>query len=485
MSNKSTTIHLDEKRIDLFKYIDENSNFLKKQYIEIVFNISKLKINNLELRNILNHNGHSLWEMSLINEKNIYKTNSVFKTIKYLALKKILIENINKDIRISFLEKDLQNILKKEFIDKKLIFNNSNYSFREKFRNILFQNLLLNYIYFLYFFLKNCNFSKKIKIDFSKKKFFIFSYFTHYDSKKFVNKIFYPKQWAHLWKMIYNDTNFVQLFIPNKKFKFFFQIKNFLKDKKFENLKSKNFINEYITFKYLNRVRKDLKNFKTRVNYYKIENLFKNNKEYEFFYKINKELFVSSFSGYTFLQNLLWINVFDDILSTSPQHSFGIFLYENQPWEKALITSWKKFNHGQLIGYSHTTINFWHLNYFNCPNYNISDHFEKFNPDIIAVSSEISKNFLIEQSINPKKITEVEALRYTWILDKINRNKEKKKRILFLGDYKNTINEKLINILNESKFDLNKSGFDITFKPHPANIAKNIDKNIREINEDL
>ena len=32
--------------------------------------------------------------------------------------------------------------------------------------------------------------------------------------------------------------------------------------------------------------------------------------------------------------------------------------------EKALITSWKKFKHGKLIGYSHTTINYWHLNYF-------------------------------------------------------------------------------------------------------------------------
>ena len=477
---------MDDSKIDLFEYIDTNSNLLKKQYLEIVFNIGNLKINNIALRNVFDLNGHSLWEMSLINEKNIYKTNSVFKTIKYLALKKILNENLNKDITIFFLEKSLQNILKKEFADKKLIFHNSNYSFKEKFKNILNQNRLYNYIYFLYFFFKNCNFSKKVKIDFSKKKFFIFSYFTHYDSKKFAENIFYPKQWAHLWEMVNNHTNFIQLFIPDKKFKFFFQIKNFLKKKKIENLKSGNFINEYITFKYFNKVRKDFKNLKSRVNFSEIENLFQGNKEYEFFYKINKELFISSLSGYALLQNLVWINIFDDILSRTPKHGFGIFLYENQPWEKALITSWKKFNHGQLIGYSHTTINYWHLNYFNHPRYNESDYFEKFHPDLIAVSSEISKNFLLEQSINLKKIIEVEALRYTWILNKINKNKEKKnKKILFLGDYKNTINEKLINILNQLKFQLIKSGFEITFKPHPANITKNIDKNIRQTNEDL
>ena len=85
-----------------------------------------------------------------------------------------------------------------------------------------------------------------------------------------------------------------------------------------------------------------------------------------------------------------------------------------------------------MIGYSHTTINYWHLNYFNDPNYNLSEEFEKFNPDFIAVSSEISKNFLLSQSINPKKILEVEALRYLWIADKKkNIIKRKKERFYF------------------------------------------------------
>ena len=47
MLNKSTIIHLDDSKIDLFEYIDTNSNLLKKQYLEIVFNIGNLKINNI------------------------------------------------------------------------------------------------------------------------------------------------------------------------------------------------------------------------------------------------------------------------------------------------------------------------------------------------------------------------------------------------------------------------------------------------------
>ena len=94
---------MDDIKIDLFEYIDENSDFLKNQYLEYVFEIGNLKLDNQKLRKVLEYNNHSLWEMSLINEKNIYKNNNVFKTIKYLALRKILFENISKKIQIFFL----------------------------------------------------------------------------------------------------------------------------------------------------------------------------------------------------------------------------------------------------------------------------------------------------------------------------------------------------------------------------------------------
>ena len=104
MSNKGTIVQLEDIEIDLFEYIDENSDYLKKEYLNIVLNIGNLKIKNQKFKHLLEYNGHSLWEMSLINEKNIYKNNYVFKTIKYLALKKILNENLNKKTTINILE---------------------------------------------------------------------------------------------------------------------------------------------------------------------------------------------------------------------------------------------------------------------------------------------------------------------------------------------------------------------------------------------
>ena len=161
MFNKSTIIHLDDIKIDLFEYIDENSDFLKNQYLEYVFEIGNLKLDNQKLRKVLEYNNHSLWEMSLINEKNIYKNNNVFKTIKYLALRKILFENISKKIQIFFLEKDLENIIKKEFDTKKLIFLNSEFSLKNKLKKSIIKSDIFNYLYFLYFYKKLQFFKKK------------------------------------------------------------------------------------------------------------------------------------------------------------------------------------------------------------------------------------------------------------------------------------------------------------------------------------
>ena len=136
MLNKSTIIQLEDIKIDLFEYIDKNSDILKKQYLNIVFEISNLKINKQSFRKSLEYNGHSLWEMSLVHEKNIYKNEYIFKTIKYLALKTIISKNSNKKIKITSLEKDLENILKKNFTNLSIEFEKSHLSLREKFKNI-------------------------------------------------------------------------------------------------------------------------------------------------------------------------------------------------------------------------------------------------------------------------------------------------------------------------------------------------------------
>lgn len=246
MHDKNILVSIEDIRIDLFEYINKNSEFLKNQYLDIIFKLSSFVLEDQSLKNQLNFKGHSLWEMSLIQEKNIFKNKSIFKTIKYLSLKKIISENKNKKIKIFFLETDLASHLKEEFSDIDLHFVDKSFSFIENFIQKRNKNLLFHFLFFLYFFLKNCSFRKFNYRKFIKKKFLIFSYFTHYDEEKFSKKIFYPKQWSNLWEKINKNSNFLQIFIPNKKFKFFFQVENLLTKNNFKDLEKENFINHFI-----------------------------------------------------------------------------------------------------------------------------------------------------------------------------------------------------------------------------------------------
>ena len=486
MLSKNTIVHVGKTKIDLFDFINQNSEFFKKQYLEVVFNLGNFQVNNQKLKKRLEFNGYSFWEMSLVQEKNIYKNNLAFNTIKYFALRKIIKDNTKENIKIFFLEYEIQQNLKKEFKDNNILFFDNQFTIIGLINKTIKKNILFNFIFFLYYFFKNCNFTYSKKNIYSKKKFFIFSYFTHYDIKKFSDNIFYPKQWSNLWELIHKESNFIQIFLPSKKIKFFFQIKRILKKKNFINLRNENFINSIIFLKNLKEVINDYKLIKSKINYPELEEKLKRDENFKFFYEINKEIFISSFVGLTLLQNLLWIRVFENLFKELPKHDYGIYLFENQPWEKALIKSWRKFNQGELIGYSHTTINYWHLNYFNHPKYNASDDFINYYPDFIAVSSDTSKNFLIDQSIDKKKIIEVEALRYNWIKDKKDiKNIKQNRKILFLGDYEPEINNKLVFIINQIKVKLLNLGFEISFKPHPATIPKNLSKNINLTHDDI
>ena len=488
MKEKNILVNVGNTEIDLFEFIDQNSEVLKNQYLNIILQLSNFVINNQSLKDQLYFKDYSLWEMSLLQEKNIYKNRFIFKTIKYLALKKIITDNINENIKIFYLESDLASCLETEFKNLKISFVGKSFSFLNKINQVIKKNIPLHFLYFLYYFFKNCSFRKfndKVLIE---KKFLIFSYFTHYDIKKFNEKIFYPKQWTGLWEEIIENANFFQIFLPNEKLKFFFQVENLVKKKNFKNLKKENFINYFIYYKYFLKVFRDFKVFKSKILYYNIVKKIKDSENLRYFFEINEEIFISSFSGYTLLQNLLWINIFENLFKNLPKHDYGMYLFENQPWEKAFVRCWKKYNQGKLIGYCHTTVNFWNLNYFNIKDYNSSDDFKKFSPDLIAVSSEISKNFIVNQSINFDKVIEVEALRYNWILDKkkdLNDKLIENRKIIFLGDYDKNINDKLIKILKQSKDELMDLGFQVSYKPHPATKIKNIDNKISVIKEDL
>ena len=87
--------------IILKDYVEKNASTLKKQYLDLVTNLSTLKINKKKLEEYyIYKKNHSLWEMSLLKEKNPFKSPKIFTVIKFLACRQIL--NKYKNYKIDF-----------------------------------------------------------------------------------------------------------------------------------------------------------------------------------------------------------------------------------------------------------------------------------------------------------------------------------------------------------------------------------------------
>ena len=173
--------------------------------------------------------------------------------------------------------------------------------------------------------------------------------------------------------------------------------------------------------------------------------------------------FLSSVRGAVLLENLIFINSFDKIFSYLAYQKTGFYLQENQGWELAFNSAWRKYNHGKLISVQHSTISFWDLRYHN--------RFKNYlnSPDFFIVNSISARDAFISLNYNQNKVRLLEALRYSK-LKKKNNSKEENCRVLILGDILKKTTTEMLNILYNVIPDYKK--YEFKFKAHPAQQIK-------------
>ena len=189
-----------------------------------------------------------------------------------------------------------------------------------------------------------------------------------------------------------------------------------------------------------------------------------------------KEEWYSSLCGVPSIAKLLELNLFEAAVRTLPKQRAGVYLYEQQSWELALISSWKSERHGMLVGAQHATMIFWDMRYYHDPrSYDESGSECLPMPDVVAANSTITVDALKKSGYPKANIVEVEALRYLHLCDPkevdksvgITQTKNTVLRILVVGDYlaSNTKIQMdlLVKALISSTLDVS-----ITVKPHPA-----------------
>lgn len=117
--------------------------------------------------------------------------------------------------------------------------------------------------------------------------------------------------------------------------------------------------------------------------------------------------------GVSFVRSTLTNLLIEKSVCKSTPGSTALLLWENQPWERSFIKHWHKVVGGRVFAYSHTTIPFWCLSYFDSFLAEIDSRgFAEISSDICLVNGPLSLQTLEEAGEPVARFTEVEAFRY-------------------------------------------------------------------------
>jgi surface carbohydrate biosynthesis protein (TIGR04326 family) len=179
----------------------------------------------------------------------------------------------------------------------------------------------------------------------------------------------------------------------------------------------------------------------------------------------------SSVRGSAAVDGLLWIELFDAALRDMPRQRRGLYLYENQAWERALVFSWRKHGHGQLIAVPHSTRSFWDMRFHH--DRRTLDDIEATAlplPDVIAVNGAAARAAFIEANYPGQMLVDAEALRFEHLNQQRSAHAPKATglpvKILLLGDYTHERTARLLKVVAGS-LQLMAVAPTLVMKPHP------------------
>ncbi len=492
--------NIDEKSFSILEILESNSDQLKSEYLKLIYELGISKKRRISLIDLLKiRENLSFWWMSLLVEKsNWAKTPNISNTIKIMALNLIITQTKCKQIYIKSNKSDLIRSVKllcdDHDIKLKVISNNSINFYLPAIKNFLLNTyfitkgflwLLRESIFSIPFSLLSYSQNRILN-----SKLIFVSYLSSIELNDIKKNKFNSVFWGPLPEYLSEKrVPTTWLYLPSKRFKFYETFKTFKKINR-----SKNYSQEYLiissffSLKVFFRTTRDM--FKILLKFSKVKKEIKNKSK--FLWPLLENDVSKSFLGSDMVSSLFFLSLFESIKNISNEDSNITYLFENQPWEFGLISSFKS-DRRTLTAFAHSTIRYWDLRYFNdyrC--FEGDGHRAKPTPDNLAVNGINDKSLMKKFGFPSHKIRDVESLRYLYLNDLISnfkKPKNKNKMLLVLGDYLKSDTIFILSFLKLKKVRECLKDVDIVVKPHPAcqikfEDLKNI-KNTKIQNSDL
>lgn len=171
-----------------------------------------------------------------------------------------------------------------------------------------------------------------------------------------------------------------------------------------------------------------------------------------------------SLSGSRAISTIIQSHVYDRLVRKLPSTNW-LFLWENKPFEHALVSAVSRHSHKSSIGYAHSVIRRLDHRYFDETHGSGLDNARRRpTPTMYAVNSPVAHEHLRRLGPPNTRVVEVEALRYAplQVAERVRPS-----RLLVLGDISRTESERLLT-LTVSAVERSPASLELWFKPHPG-----------------
>jgi surface carbohydrate biosynthesis protein (TIGR04326 family) len=132
------------------------------------------------------------------------------------------------------------------------------------------------------------------------------------------------------------------------------------------------------------------------------------------FFPIMKNDWNHSLFGIGAIEKIIWAVMFDAMAQKLPASPWGLYTWENQTWERALVSAWKRHRaKSRVVGYEHSSVRLMDLRLFSDKRTYEGKGIEELPiPDMLGINSSKGLEWMLESGYPSSKTTRIEALRY-------------------------------------------------------------------------
>jgi len=479
----------------LLQYVESHDAQLRRKYLAFIHDLGEAQVRG---KRVVEHleigDGFSLWWMSLQAEKNIWKTPNIDTIIRLFALEEIVLHQQPKKFILVSANQSLHEVLSSLSHDLGIEYE------WERLPGSSSQKWSLKRIYYALphpaqaliglarhvwhrWPLKK---AEKLAWFEGSSSLFFCSYFVQMDSKLAGDGHYFSRYWGDLcglMKRLEYSGNWLQHYlpydaVPNPKVALGW-VGRFNKRRVDQGFHT--FLDSFLSWRTVLRVlRHWVSLLRISLSLSDIKHSFCPNGSKLYLWPLMEEDWRSSVIGSVAIENLLWIELFDNALRNIPHQRKGFYLCENIAWERALIRAWRKHGHGQLVAVVHGSIRFWDMRYFNdLRTIRSLSPFSIPQPDLTVLNGRAAVEAYSKAGYSKDFFVEGEALRNSYLHDLRNNLSSRKDnegpiKVLILGDAILLGTTKMLKLLEETVPQISDQ-ITFTMKPHPACLVKSSD----------